>query len=147
METQSIRVIEDEALSVRVLSALLRSQGYEVVTARNIGAGLLEIRKRMPRVILLDLNVLSDDPFAGLTDGFSLLRLLRRNHPADCPPVIIHTVDDSPRTQAQAKELGVAAFLHKGCPRQKSSPPSPPPWKPSRPPKQGNQGTHSGPSC
>ncbi len=118
MNTEHILIVDDDRLVTRILGSLLERQGYKVTPALTIGAALQAVRAGMPDLILLDLTVLDADPFGGLTDGFAFLHLLRLNYPQGLPPVIIHSVDSSPRVQALAASLGVASVVAKGCPAE-----------------------------
>jgi CheY-like chemotaxis protein len=116
MSAKHILVAEDDRSLLDLLEAYLQSQGYLVTGVTTVGEALQVIKQELPDLLLLDLTLLGDDPFAGITDGFAFLHLLRLNYPAANFPVIIHSGDDSPQTEAHAQALGVFAVLKKGCP-------------------------------
>ncbi len=116
MSAKHILVAEDDKSLLEILEAHLQSQGYLVTGVTTVGEALQVIKCELPDLLLLDLTLLGDDPFAGVTDGFAFLHLLRLNYPAANFPVVIHSGDDSPATEAHAKALGCFAVLKKGCP-------------------------------
>jgi DNA-binding response OmpR family regulator len=116
MSAERILVVEDNLLTLSVVGSRLQAQGYEVTRAPNIAMALQAVQAQMPDLLILDLTVLDADPFAGLTDGFAFLTLLRRNHPAVRFPVVIYTVDTSQKVQARAKTLEVAEVFGKDRP-------------------------------
>jgi CheY-like chemotaxis protein len=116
MSAEHIMVVEDDRLVMSVVTSQLRAQNYEVTRAMNITDAMQAIRKQAPDLMILDLTLLDADPFSGLTDGFAFLTLLRRHHPEASFPVIIYSVDHSPRVQARAQALGACAVIEKGGP-------------------------------
>jgi CheY-like chemotaxis protein len=116
MNGEHILVVEDDRLALSLLGAKIGAQGYRVTRAATIAEALCLTRHEMPALLVLDLKVLDDDPFSGLTDGFAFLSLLRRNHPEARIPVVIYSIDDSPAVRTKAKALGVAAVVSKRQP-------------------------------
>ena len=70
-----ILVAEDSRDVRQMVSAYLQTAGYRISEAANIPEAMDVIRADPPDLIVLDLTLL-DDPFGGLSDGFSLLFLL-----------------------------------------------------------------------
>jgi CheY-like chemotaxis protein len=116
MNDEHILVVEDTRLLLDALRVQMEAQGYRVTGAASVSEALHLTQSQTPDLMILDLTLLDDDPFAGLTDGFAFLRLLRRNHPEAEFPVIIHTGDPSPEVQARATAEGVFAVIRKGIP-------------------------------
>ncbi len=114
MGSEHIFVVEDDPVVTKVLQSQLLEQGYQVTTLPTVADAMRAVRAQTPDLMILDLTLLDDDPFGGLTDGFAFLMLLRRNFPASDFPVIIHSVDDSPKVLARAQECGVYAVVKKG---------------------------------
>jgi DNA-binding response OmpR family regulator len=50
-----VLVIDDEPFILRILSYLLKREGYEVETAKNGQEGLARIRELKPRIVFLDI--------------------------------------------------------------------------------------------
>ncbi len=118
MAAECILVVEDANLLRTALQVQLQAQGYEVMSAPTISAAMHATQTRLPDLLILDLTVLDADPFAGLTDGFSFLSLLRRSHPEADFPVIVYTGDPSPAVQAKANANNVFAVIRKGIQTQ-----------------------------
>lgn len=116
MSAERILVVEDDKELLAILGETLQTRGYEVTCAASVSEAISATWSAAPDLILLDLTLLDTDPFAGLTDGFAFLHLLRRNHPEKEVEVIIHSGNDSPEIQERAQKAGVFAVLRKGCP-------------------------------
>lgn len=70
MAGERILVVEDNAASSKLVAYLLRTRGYEVVVANDAESALEEIRRRLPDVVLMDIQL----PGVG---GLELVRELR----------------------------------------------------------------------
>jgi CheY-like chemotaxis protein len=114
MSAERILVVEDTNLLREALTCQLEAQGYQVTGAASVSEALHATQVWTPDLMILDLTLLDTDPFAGLTDGFAFLRLLRRSHPEANFPVLIHTGDPTPEVKARAKASGVFAVIQKG---------------------------------
>ena len=113
MNTKNILVLEDAALIRNLVHGRLEAEGYKVTSASMVSEALQEIRAKMPDLIILDLGLEDDNPFAALTDGFSFLGMLRRSYPGSDTSVIIYSVSYSPEIEARAKSLGVLEVIQK----------------------------------
>ena len=113
MNTKNILVLEDATLVRNLLHGRLEAEGYDVTSASMVSEALQEIRGKMPDLIILDLGLEDDDPFAALTDGFSFLGMLRRSYPGSDTSVIIYSVSYSPEIEARAKSMGVLDVIEK----------------------------------
>src|SRR5712672_3065059 len=69
-----ILVVDDDKAVRGSLALLLQSSGYEVNTAMNGFDALLELKKRLPSIVLSDLNMPE-------MSGFELLSVVRRRFP------------------------------------------------------------------
>lgn len=67
-------VIDDDASIRETLALLLQSAGYETVTAINGFDALLQLKRRVPAIVLSDLNMPQ-------MSGFELLSVVRRRFP------------------------------------------------------------------
>ncbi len=114
MSAENILVVEDDKLVRRVLKSHLAAEGYQVTGAATVADALRAIRAQLPDLIILDLTLLDEDPFGGLSDGFAFLQLVRRNFRDANFPVIIHSVDNSPGVAERARANGVYAVFQKG---------------------------------
>ena len=70
-----ILVVDDEPAILSTSSSVLSSKGYEVRTAKDGFAGLAELRRSLPDLIISDLRMPN-------MSGFELLSIVRRRFPA-----------------------------------------------------------------
>lgn len=113
MNNKRILVLEDATLVRNLLHGRLEAEGYNVASASMASEALQEIRTKMPDLIILDLGLEDEDPFAALTDGFSFLGMVRRGYPGSDTSVIIYSVSCSPEIVARAKSMGVLDVIEK----------------------------------
>lgn len=113
MSTAHILVVEDTELIRVLLHSRLEAEGYVVTALSKISEALQAVRTAMPDLLVLDLTLDGDEPFACLTDGFAFLSLLRRNHPDADVAVIIYSVNYSPAVETRAKSMGAFAVIDK----------------------------------
>ncbi len=69
-----VLVVDDEPSIREISSALLRTKGYEVRTASDGFAALIELRRALPDIIISDLKMPN-------MSGFELLSIVRRRFP------------------------------------------------------------------
>lgn len=79
-----VLVVDDDAELVRLVSATLQAQGFEVASASNGAECLLAVASQRPDLIVLDIAM-------PVLDGFETLRLLRAKPETGGIPVIILT--------------------------------------------------------
>src|SRR5512137_2896539 len=102
MSGQLILIVEDDPAVMDTLEPLLMAEGHEVVRATCAAEAVRAARKQRPDLMILDLHLISGDPFDSLGDGFAVLHWLRRKVPGADFPVIVHTGDNSPKVAAWA---------------------------------------------
>ena len=96
-----ILIVDDDRDAVVTLSALLKEDGHEVISAYS-GTGVLSlVRSREPDAVLLDIGM------PGAT-GFEVARELRVRLGRACPTLIAVTA----WTQPTAREMGRTAGFH-----------------------------------
>ncbi|HEX2984373.1 MAG TPA: response regulator [Ignavibacteriales bacterium] len=78
-----IAIIDDDPDILDATSLILKSKGYEVITASNPRDGYEIVRKNHPTLIILD--VMMDEP----DDGFFLAQKFRKNNIT--VPIIMYT--------------------------------------------------------
>ena len=100
----SILVVDDEPDITRTFEQILRTEGYDVMTAPNGPTALAILRDHPVDVMLLDLAM------PGM-DGLAVLRAIRTlpMHTA----VVVISAHIEPSGEAEAKRLGAAAVLSK----------------------------------
>lgn len=102
----TILIVEDNALTQRVLQLTLHNQGYQVIVAGN-GIEAIE-QLEHTRVDLAVIDVLMP-----LMDGLSLLRYLRDDNRYETLPVIMLTANSQDSIRSQALAIGADGFLTK----------------------------------
>jgi DNA-binding NtrC family response regulator len=103
VEAKRVLVADDEMNMRRVLEAILRREGYEVVTAAN-GVDALAGMSRNIHTVITDLKM------PGL-DGMGLLRKLQTEYPE--VPVVMITAHGSVENAVEAVKLGAFDYLEK----------------------------------
>jgi len=102
-ESKRVLVADDEMNMRRVLEAILRREGYDVVTAAN-GADAFAQMNRSIHTVITDLKM------PGL-DGMGLLRKLQTDFPE--VPVVMITAHGSVENAVEAVKLGAFDYLEK----------------------------------
>jgi two-component system, cell cycle response regulator len=101
-----ILIADDSRFQVETLSLWLSPKGFEVVSALDAFQTWTFALRVHPDVILLDINMPAGN-------GIDILRKLKASPKTQHVPVIVMTGDKNPATEAEARELGAAEFLHK----------------------------------
>jgi len=112
MSEPNILVVDADPVARSAVQSRLTARGYAVVTVASGAAALQAAAAHKPDLMILDLT-LDDEPSDAMRDGFALLGWLRFRLPDVAFPVIIHTVDDSEKVKARAKDEGVYAVITK----------------------------------
>ncbi len=103
---KQILIVDDEPAWVKVLSVLLRKQGYKVLEATNAREALLTLTGSKPDLILSDVRMPD-------MNGFDFLDQVRRStNNAKTPVVFLSAVDDYDARKV-ARDLGAADYLVK----------------------------------
>ena len=101
-----VLVVEDNAVNLELVAALLEGEGYQVLSASTAEAGLaLAIRER-PDLILMDVQL------PGMT-GYEVTRRLKAVPATAAIPVIALTAHAMRGEEDRAKEAGCDAYLTK----------------------------------
>jgi DNA-binding response OmpR family regulator len=98
--------VDDEVNLLSVVKRGLERRGWSVEVVGDSFDALRTIRKRSPRVVVLDLLM------PGM-DGFQILRALKSSSDLSHIPVIIGSARDNSKDKEMAFSLGAAAFLVK----------------------------------
>jgi diguanylate cyclase (GGDEF)-like protein len=99
-------VVDDDPVSVQVLSELVRSAGYGVQTLEDSTGAVGQAQATLPDLILLDLRM------PGI-DGFEVCRRLKRNPLTAAIPVVFLSIVDDPAEKLRAFEVGGADYVGK----------------------------------
>lgn len=101
---KKILVIDDSSTNIVLLDAVLRREGYEVITSLGAKEGLEYVDSMQPDLILLDL--LMPD-----INGFDFMKAMDEKG-KDIPVIIVSAVGSSENKKI-SKELGAVNFVNK----------------------------------
>lgn len=104
MDQETILVVDDNQEIVSALTDVLRSKGYNIISAFNGRAGLQLALDKRPDLILLDWNLPQ-------LSGYQVLQALRER--GDDTPVVLMTIHGSESVAVQAFRLGVRDYIRK----------------------------------
>lgn len=104
MQPARILVVDDTPSNLRLLEDLLRSEGYEVMTASSGPEALERVTRDGPDLVLLDV-VMPD------LDGFEVCRLIRADPKTTLLPVILVTALYPGEERVKGLEAGADDFL------------------------------------
>lgn len=98
-----ILIVDDEAIAVKLVGAILRRQGFEVTSAADGDAGLRSFREDAPDLVLLDLVLPK-------LSGFEVCARLRESSDV---PIIILSALPTEQDRARCLRLGATDYLGK----------------------------------
>ncbi len=101
-----IMVVEDDLDISKMLRIYFDSQGYEVLVANRGNDALDTVRKKLPNVVILDIN-LPD------IDGYEICRILRSHTRTSYVPIIFLTQKDERSDKIAGLELGADDYITK----------------------------------
>jgi DNA-binding NtrC family response regulator len=97
-------VVDDDPAIVRLLRAIFVREGFEVLTAADGEAGLVEAAAGDPQIVIVDLELPA-------MDGTQVLERLKESNPG--LPVVMLTGRDDAKTAVRAMRLGAADYVTK----------------------------------
>jgi two-component system phosphate regulon response regulator PhoB len=106
MARERILLIEDEPDIAEVLEYNLEKEGFQVETAKRGDAGLEQVRKEQPDLILLDLML------PGI-DGLEVTRILKRDPATAHLPIVMLTARGEEVDRIVGLELGADDYISK----------------------------------
>jgi putative two-component system response regulator len=109
-----ILVVDDDESIRALLERQMRADGYQVVTAENGTAGLMEAHGEAPDIVLLDALM------PGM-DGFELAEALKASERTHAIPIIMVTALDDKESRLRAPKAGAEEFLTKPIDRHEVS--------------------------
>jgi CheY-like chemotaxis protein len=109
-----ILIVEDDAVVLKALEFSLQAEGYRPIGVRDSTAAMEILRNQTPDLMILDISLIMDSGFGGISDGFSFLGWARYTLGNQNFPVIIHTGDKSKSVDKHAQEHRVFAVVRKG---------------------------------
>jgi putative two-component system response regulator len=105
-KTPVILVVDDEDMNLRLLEALLRPQGYQVVLARDGQEALAQVAATPPDLILLDIMM-------PRMNGFEVAQRLKSQPDTMLIPIVVVTALQDVEDRVRAIETGADDFLTK----------------------------------
>jgi len=105
-KTPIILAVDDEELNLRLIEALLKPQGYQVVLARNGEEALAKVSEARPDLILLDIMM-------PRMNGFEAAQKLRQDPETRTIPIVMVTALNAVEDRVMALEAGADDFLTK----------------------------------
>jgi len=102
----TILIVDDEPIIRELFQRVLEHEGHTIITAGNGREALEAVRRQVPDLILLDLNM-------PLMDGISFLRLLRRHLDWSKVPVVVMSAMADKHNISNAGSLGVRDYMLK----------------------------------
>jgi DNA-binding response OmpR family regulator len=102
----TVLVIDDDALIVALIEHHLTMQGHRVDTAGDGAAGVAQIRRKRPDVIVLDMMM-------PLLDGRAVLQVLQADPNLSTIPVLMLTARRKENDVVDAFRLGATDYLIK----------------------------------
>jgi DNA-binding NtrC family response regulator len=107
MEPKPILIIDDDRLIQKVLEHAFSEKGWDVDTAENAEKGLLLMRSKKPRVLILDIFL------PGKWSGLELLRLLKADRELKEIIVVMMTAYGTVETAVASMKEGALDYLTK----------------------------------
>lgn len=109
---KKILVVEDDKLTQTVISDILKSGGYQVVTANDASSTVKVVREENPDLITLDVILACESPSDSM-DGFEVASWLKRLDPDRNIPLIIISGIDPNKVVLGASAVNAYSFLPK----------------------------------
>jgi DNA-binding response OmpR family regulator len=103
---ERVLLVDDEDLILEMLSDILRSAGYEALTARDGAEGLARARAEQPDLIILDVMMPK-------LDGLKVARLLKSDRNYSHIPIIILTAKAGASDPELVRQAGADCYLTK----------------------------------
>jgi DNA-binding NarL/FixJ family response regulator len=106
MIRKRLLVVDDEPNLLRAVAAVLRAEGYEVVTARNGREALVRAAESVPDLVISDIRM------PGM-DGYQLAGQLRSSPRTALVPIVFLTAKDETADRVAGFRSGVDAYITK----------------------------------
>ncbi len=109
---KTILVIEDDRLTQKVICDILKSAGYQVLSAGDASTAMKIVRQENPDLITLDILLAADSPTDSM-DGFEVATWLKRLNPEKQTPLIVISGIDPDKIIQGAAAVNAYTFLPK----------------------------------
>ena len=104
--SKRLLVVDDEPNLLRAVAACLKTENYEVTTARNGQEALMQLAESVPDLIISDIRM------PGM-DGYKLARQLRGSPRTALVPIVFLTAKDETADRIEGFRAGIDAYLTK----------------------------------
>jgi len=105
-KTPHILLIEDNPNNIKLMVMLLEQQGYQVTVDTNAEAGIINAKKILPDLILLDIQLPE-------MDGMEACRIMRKEEGLEYTPIIALTAFAMPGDKDRILENGFNEYMSK----------------------------------
>lgn len=102
----SVLIVDDEFSIQRMLSYILQREGHMPLMASNASEALVQLKKKLVDLILLDIAMPD-------IDGIAFLAQLRAMPEYETLPIVMLTANTSAQVRQAAEEAGATAFMNK----------------------------------
>ncbi|TYQ16746.1 UNVERIFIED_CONTAM: response regulator receiver modulated diguanylate cyclase [Acetivibrio alkalicellulosi] len=106
MFKKKILIIDDTEFMTKLISDILKSADYEVITASNGAQGIQKVREEKPDLVILDVVM------PGM-DGFEVCKMLRDDESNNLMPIIMLTAHDNEDDKLEGLEIGADDYIIK----------------------------------
>ena len=104
--SKRILLVDDEPNILLLLGTRLRSEGFEVITAKDGQTGFEAAKKEKPDLIILDLMLPK-------MDGYKVCGLLKKDSRYAKIPILMFTARGQEEDQKMGMEVGADAYITK----------------------------------
>ena len=104
--SKRLLVVDDEPNLLRAVAACLKTEGYEVTTARSGREALLQLAEVVPDLVVSDIRM-------PVMDGYQLARQLRGSPRTALVPIVFLTARDETADRIEGFRAGIDAYLTK----------------------------------
>ena len=109
---QTVLVVDDDPLFLKLVSTQLGNEGFTVLTAKDGCEGIEIARKQQPNLLVLDVNLPQD--VSGVPwDGYRVISWMQRFDSMKNIPVVMTSAGDPAANTRLALNSGATAFFHK----------------------------------
>jgi len=106
MSNYKVLVVDDDLDIVETIVFMLRSRGFNVITAYDGSEGLIKVRERQPDIIILDLMMPQ-------MDGFEMCHKLKNDEATKNIPVIVLTARSDSEARYKAHKSAADDYIVK----------------------------------
>jgi len=106
MKPNSVLLVDDSPLVLKMLSAFLKKNGYQVMTAMDGLEAIEKVYNEPPEIILLDIMMPK-------MNGYQVCRLLKNDEQTKYIPIIMFTSKDKPIEKFWGLQTGADAYVTK----------------------------------